>query len=355
MDICGTPHAAVPTRGKRNRGVPSNTTKRADFATAAAALIASFALFASFGAWAQAYPSKQIRLIIPFVAGASSNDIIGRALALKLAPGLGQAILVENRPGQAGNMGSEMVSKSTPDGYTLLLAINGPIAISPSVYPDLGYDSTRDLTPVALIAKVPYMVGINPQVPAKNVKEIIALVKARPGEINFGTTGSGGTPHLCIELLMSIAGLKMVHVPYKGGAQTMTDLVGGQVQMYCAGYSAMMPLVKAGKVRAIGSATLKRSELLPELQTFIEQGIPDFEVGSWLGIMGPAKMPQPIARRLYDEVARTMATADMKNYLISQGAEAALMAPDEFGAYVKTEIAKWAKVVKAAGVKPGAE
>ena len=217
MDICGTPHAAVPTRGKRNRGVPSNTTKRADFATAAAALIASFALFASFGAWAQAYPSKQIRLIIPFVAGASSNDIIGRALALKLAPGLGQAILVENRPGQAGNMGSEMVSKSTPDGYTLLLAINGPIAISPSVYPDLGYDSTRDLTPVALIAKVPYMVGINPQVPAKNVKEIIALVKARPGEINFGTTGSGGTPHLCIELLMSIAGLKMVHVPYKGG------------------------------------------------------------------------------------------------------------------------------------------
>ena len=327
--------------------MPSNFARSSLCWAVACMILAALLDVVSGGAWAQAYPNKQIRLVIPFVAGASSNDIIGRALALKLAPGLGQTILVE--------MGSEMVSKAVPDGYTLLLAINGPIAISPSVYPDLGYDSTRDLTPVALIAKVPYMLGINPQVPARNVKELVALAKSKPGELNFGTTGSGGTPHLCIELLMSMVGMKMVHVPYKGGAQTMTDLVGGQVQMYCSGYSAMVPLVKAGKVRAIGSATLKRSDLLPELPTFIEQGISDFEVGSWIGIMGPARMQQPITRRLYDEVAKIMATSDMKSYLLSQGAEASLMAPEEFGGYIKAEIVKWAKVVKAAGVKPGAE
>jgi tripartite-type tricarboxylate transporter receptor subunit TctC len=301
---------------------------------------------------AQAYPSRPVHLIIPFVAGASSNDIIGRAMAIKLTPLLGQQVVVDNKPGAAGNLGGEFVVKSAPDGYTVLLGINGPMAISPSVYPNLGYDTTRDLAPVALVAKVPYLLAVNPSVPAKNVKELIALAKSQPGKLNFGTTGSGGTPHLCVELLMSLTGIKMTHIPYKGGAQTMIDLVGGQIDMYCAGFSAMIPQIKANKVRAIGSATIKRSDLLPDLPTFIEQGVADFEVASWIGFNVPAKTPQAVIRRLYDAIAKMMSAPDMKAYLLTQGAEASLMTPDEYGAYLKQEIAKWGKIVKAANIKP---
>lgn len=301
---------------------------------------------------AQNYPNKPIHLVIPFVAGASSNDIIGRAMAIKLGPMLGQTIIVDNKPGASGNLGGEFVAKSAPDGYTILLGINGPMAISPSVFKNMGYDTVRDLAPVALVAKVPYMIGVHPALPAKNVKELIALAKAQPGKLNFGTTGNGGTPHLCIELLRSMTGIDMVHVPYKGGAQTMIDLIGGQVQMYCAGFSAMTPQVKSGKVRALGAATLKRTDLFPEMPTIIEQGLPDFEVASWIGFNVPAKTPQPIIKRLYDETAKMMATAEMKAYLLSQGAEASLMTPAEYGAYLKSEIAKWAKIVKAANITP---
>lgn len=303
-------------------------------------------------ALAQAYPTRPVRLVIPFVAGASSNDIIGRAMATKLSPLLGQQMIVDNKPGAAGNLGGEFVARAAPDGYTILMGINGPMAISPSVYKDMGYDTVKDLAPVALVAKVPYMIGVHPSVPYKTVKELVTYAKANPGKINFGTTGSGGTPHLCIELLMHLAGIDMLHVPYKGGAQTMIDLVGGQVQMYCAGFSAMTPQVKAGKVRALGSATLKRTELFPDLPTVIEQGLPDFEVASWIGFNVPAKTPQPVIKRLYDDVAKMMAAPDMKTYLLSQGAEPALMNPDEYGAYLKSEISKWAKVVKAANIKP---
>lgn len=326
-------------------GVPvSARLAKAAFAVAAAT--------ASIVVQAQTFPNKPIHLIIPFVAGASSNDIIGRAVATRLGPLLGQTIVVENKPGASGNMGGEYVAKSTPDGYTMLLGINGPMAISPSVFSDLGYDTVRDLAPVALIAKVPYMIGVYPGFPPRNVKELIALAKSQPGKINFGTTGGGGTPHLCIELLKFTAGIDLLHVPYKGGAQTMIDLVGGQVQMYCAGFSAMTPQVKAGKVRALGAATLKRTELFPELPTIIEQGLPDFEVSSWIGLNVPARTPQPVIKRLYDETAKMMAAPDMKTYLYSQGAEPALMNPAEYGAYLKSEIAKWAKVVKAANIKP---
>ncbi len=303
-------------------------------------------------ALAQAYPTKPIHLVIPFVAGASSNDIIGRVLAQKLTPLLGQQVVVDNKPGVAGNLGGEFVAKSAPDGYNVLLGINGPMAISPSVYSDMGYDTVKDLAPVALVAKVPYMITINPSVPVKNVKELIALAKARPGQLNYGSTGSGGTPQLCIELMKYLAGVDIVHVPYKGGALVVTDLLGGQVQMYCSGFSAMMPQIKAGKVRALGSAALKRSELMPELATFIEQGLPDFEVSSWIGLNVAARTPQPIIKRLYDDTAKMMAAPDMKAYLLSQGAEPALMNPEEYGAYLKSEIAKWGKVVKAANIKP---
>ncbi len=303
-------------------------------------------------ALAQAYPNKPIRLVIPFAAGASSNDIIGRAMAAKLSPLLGQQMIVDNKPGAAGHLGGEFVARSAPDGYTVLLGINGPLAISPSVYKEMSYDTVKDLAPVALVAKVPYMIGVHPSVPYKNVKELISYAKANPGKINYGSTGSGGTPHLCIELLQHLAGIDMVHVPYKGGALTMIDLVGGQVQMYCSGFSAMLPQVKAGKVRALGSTTLKRTDLFPDMPTIIEQGLPDFEVASWIGFNVPAKTPQPVIKRLYDDIAKMMAAPDMKAYMLSQGAEAALMNPGEYGAYLKSEIAQWGKVVRAANIKP---
>jgi len=308
-------------------------------------------LVAASPALAQNFPSKPIRLVIPFVAGASSNDIIGRAIAGRLGPLLGTTIVVENKPGMAGNLGGEFVAKSAPDGYTMLLGINGPMAISPSVYPAMGYDTEKDLAPVALVAKIPYMIGVNPAFPAKNVKELVALARAQPGKINYGSTGSGGTPHLCMELLKHLTGTDLVHVPYKGGAQTMIDLVGGQVQMYCAGFSAMTPQVKSGKVRALGATTLRRTELFPDMLTIIEQGLPDFEVASWIGLNVAARTPQPVIKRLYDETAKMMATPDMKGYLLSQGAEPALMGPAEYGAYLKSEIGKWGKVVKAANIK----
>ena len=266
---------------------------------------------------AQTFPGKPITLIIPVVAGSSSNDIIGRAVATRLGPIFGQQVIAENKPGAASTFGGSFVSKAAPDGYTLLLGIGGPIAISPMFIP-LDYVPIRDLATVALIAKVPYMLAVHPSVAAKNIKELIALARTTP--LNFGSTGNGGTPHLCAEMLAHTEGVKLLHVPYKGGSQTMIDLIGGQINMYCAGLAALMPQVKTGKLRGLGSATLKRSELLPDMPTFIKQGYADFEVASWIGINAPGKTPRPIINQLYQGIAKMMAAPDMKAYLQSQGA-----------------------------------
>ena len=311
-------------------------------------LCAVAAAFLASPVQAQTFPGKPITLVIPVVAGSSSNDIIGRAVAIRLGPIFGQQVIAENKPGAASTFGGSFVSKAAPDGYTLLLGIGGPIAISPMFIP-LDYVPIRDLATVALIAKVPYMLAVNPAVPAKDLKELIALAQKTP--LNFGSTGNGGTPHLCMEMLAHAAGVKMLHVPYKGGAQTMIDLISGQVNMYCAGLAAMLPQIKAGKLRALGSATNRRSELLPDLPTFIEQGYPDFEVASWIGVNAPGKTPRPIINRLYEGIARMMAAPDMKAYLLGQGAEPALLDPDEYNAYFKSEIAKWGKVIKDANIK----
>ncbi len=299
-------------------------------------------------AQAPAFPNKPITLIIPVVPGSSSNDILGRAVALRLGPILGQQVIVDNKPGAASTLGGSIVAKAPPDGYTLLLGIGGPMAISPMFIP-LDYVPVRDLATVALIAKVPYLLATNPTVPAKNVKEFIALSRTQP--LNFGSSGNGGTPHLCVELLLNLEGAKATHIPYKSGAQPVTDLIGGQIQAFCGGFTQLMPHIKSGKLRALGSATLRRSELLPDLPTFIEQGYAGFEVASWAGINAPAKTPRPIINQLYQGIAKMMAAPDMKSYLQSQGAEPALMDPDEYLAYFKSEIAKWTKVVKEGNIK----
>jgi tripartite-type tricarboxylate transporter receptor subunit TctC len=302
------------------------------------------------GAAAQDYPIKPIRMVVPFPAGSSSNDIIGRALAQRLSQSLGQQVLVENRPGAGGNVGSEVVAKSAADGYTLLVATNGPQAIAPHVF-KLGYDVLRDLAPVALVAVVPYILTVHPALPVKNVRELIALAKARPGQLLFASSGNAGTPHLCSELFKTTAKIDIVHVPYKGGAPAMMDTIGGQTQIYCTGMTSAVPQIQAGKLRALGMATLKRSTVLPELPTVAEQGLPGFDVASWFGIMVPAKTPQAVIQRLYTEIAKALESAELRNFIASQGSEPTLMDPAAFGDYLRAELAKWGKVVKGAGLK----
>jgi tripartite-type tricarboxylate transporter receptor subunit TctC len=300
---------------------------------------------------AQSYPSRPIRLIVPFPPGSSSNDILGRGLAQRLSDALRQQIVVDNRSGAGGNVGSELVAKAPPDGYTLLIGAAGPLAVGPSVYQSLGYDPVKDLAPVAMFAAVPYIMVVNPSVPAANVKELIALAKSKPGQLNFASSGTGGSPHLCGEMFKTTAGVDMVHVPYKGGALAIVDVLSGQVQMICTGLTALSAHIKAGRVRPIGMATLNRSALMPETPTLNEQGLKGFEVASWTGVLVPARTPEQIVRRLYTEIAKIVQTDDMKNFLFSQGAEPMLMDPGQFSAYLKADIARNAKVVKAANVK----
>ena len=299
---------------------------------------------------AQDYPSKPIRLVVPYPAGSSSNDIIARFFANKLEPGLGQQVLVENRPGMGGNVGSEHVARAAPDGYTLLVATNGPQAIAPNVY-DLKYDSQKDLAPVALVASVPYILVAHPSLPVKNVPELIALAKKRPGELLFASSGNAGTPHLCWELFKSMAHINIRHIPYKGGAPAMVDTIGGQTQLYCTGLVAAGPQIKAGKVRALGMATLERSPVMPDVPTVDEQGLKGFNVASWFGIMAPAGTPKPIIDRLYAQIAKVVDTPEMRKFLLSQGAEPMLLDPAKFGAFLKAETEKWGKVVRSAGIK----
>ncbi len=300
---------------------------------------------------AQTYPDRPIRLIVPYPPGSSTNDILGRALALRLSVALGQQVVVDNRSGASGNMGSEMAAKAPPDGYTLLIGVAGPLAVGPAVYKNLGYDPIKDLAPIAMYASVPYILVVNPAVPANNVKELIALAKSKPGQLNFASSGSGGSPHLCGELFKSMAGIDIVHIPYKGAGIAMIDVLGGQVPMICTGATALAAHIKAGRLRPIGVASLKRSAQFPDLPTIAEQGLPGFEVNSWTGLMAPAKTPEPVIRKLYDTVAKIVATEDFKNFLASVGAETALMNPQDFGAYLKVDTARWAKVVKQANLK----
>ena len=237
-------------------------------------LCVSIGLGLALQAAAQNYPTRPIRFIIPFPAGSSSNDILGRALAQKMSDVLGQQVVVDNRSGASGHIGAEIVAKAAPDGYTLLLGVNGTLAIGPSVYSKLAYDPVRDLAPVARFVIVPYALSIHPSVPATSVKEFIAHAKSQPGKLLFSSSGSGGTPHLCGELLKTMAGINMVHVPYKGGAPAIVDLMGGQVQLYCAGITAALPHAKSGKLRLIGATTLKRSAVAPDVPTVNESGLP---------------------------------------------------------------------------------
>ena len=301
---------------------------------------------------AQPYPVKPVRLIFPLSPGSSSNDILGRALAQRLSESMGQSFVADYRPGAAGAIGAAIAAKSAPDGYTLLIGYTSSIMISPILLKNAGFNPVTDLAPVARFAVVPYIVVAHPSLPMTNLKELVALAKARPGQINFASAGTGGLPHLAGELLKLTTGINIVHVPYRSAATGHTDLLGGHVQLSVSGISGMAPAIKAGRLRALAVAAAKRSELLPEVMTAAEAGYPALDVTSSLGIVAPANTPVAIVQRLHDEIAKTVNGADMRNFIVAQGAEPALMNPAEFASHIKAEIAKWANVIQAADIKP---
>ena len=310
---------------------------------------AGFAGDARTGA-GQGYPAKPIRLVVPFSPG-GPVDIVGRIVAQKLTDAFAQQVIVDNRAGGGGNIAIEIVARSVPDGYTLLMGANGTNAINPSLYPKLPVDPVKDLAPIGMVASSPMILVTHPSVPANTVKELVMLAKNRPGAINFASSGSGSTAHLSAELFKSMAGVNIVHVPYKGAGPALTDLVGGQVQIMFTGISSTLPYVKSNRLRPLAVSSEKRVPILPDLPTVSEE-ISGYEVLTWYGVFAPVKMAKPIVRKLNLTLAQIVATADTRQRLAALGAVPVTMTPEQFGIAVDREIAKWAKVIKDAGVRP---
>ncbi len=299
---------------------------------------------------AQDYPSKPIRLVVPFAAG-GATDVLARLVGERLTASLGQQVVVDNRPGAGGNIGSDLVARAEPDGYTILMGAVGTHAINPSLYPKMPYDPVKDFAPVTLVASVPNVLVVNPEVPANSVQELIDLAKAKPGELNFASSGNGTSIHLSGELFKAMTGTDIVHVPYKGSGPAVTDLLGGQVQMMFDNMPSSLPHVKAGKLRALGVTSAKRSPALPEVPTIAEAGVPGYDATSWFGILAPAGTPEPVVTRLQGAIVQALGEPEMRQRMADLGAEPVGDTPAEFGQFIAAEIAKWAKVVNDAGVK----
>ena len=309
-----------------------------------------FALAAVFAcpAIAQTYPAKPIRLIVPFPAGGSA-DIMARAVSQKMSETWRQPVVVDNRAGASGNIGADMVARSAGDGYTLLLCTVGTHAIHQTLYKKLPFDPINDFTPVAYIAGVPNVAVVHPSVPVKNVPELIAYIRARPGQVNFGSSGTGTSVHMSGELLKVIEGLDMTHVPYRGNPQAVTDLLSGQLTLMITNMPSVVPFIQSGRLRALAVTTRERSSALPDVPTMQEAGVAGYESSAWFGLLGPAGVPREIVSKLNAEVVRILKLPDVRQNLAGQGAEPLFLTPDEFGAFIKAETAKWAKVVKASG------
>jgi len=299
---------------------------------------------------AQPYPAKPVRLIVGFPAG-GGVDVIARQLAQELTKSLGQTVVVDNRPGAAGNIAAELTAKSPPDGYTLMVGNVGALTINPSLYPKLPFDTLRDFAPVSLLATVMLVVIVHPSLPVKTLRELVALAKHRPGQLNYGSAGSGGITHLAVELLKSQNGLALVHVPYKGSAPAFTDLVGGQLQVMIDAIPAPLPLIQAGRLRALAVTATVRSPALPAVPTTTEAGFPRFVVSGWQGVVASAGTPAAIVTRLNTEIGRVLAQPEFRDKLVAQGSDPAPGTPEQFGAFLQSELTKWAAVVKASGAR----
>jgi tripartite-type tricarboxylate transporter receptor subunit TctC len=295
------------------------------------------------------WPSKPIKFILPFPPG-GGTDILGRILAEKLTANLGEPVVIENRGGAGGNVGAEAAAKSPPDGYTIVL-VAPSLAISPSLYAKLNYDPVRDLTPVALVGTVPNVLVTNPSVPAKTLAEFIALARAKPGGMNFGSGGNGTSNHLAGELFNIQAGVKLVHVPYKGVNLAMNDVLAGQIQLVVIGIPAALPFIQAGRLRALAVIAPQRSPALPDVPTAAEAGLAGYDVTTWYGVLAPAGTPRPIVERLNAEIVRAVHSPDVQERLAATGTEPRTSTPEEFGGYIRQEMAKWGKVVREAGLR----
>jgi tripartite-type tricarboxylate transporter receptor subunit TctC len=315
-----------------------------------AAVVATTLVASVPGAYAADYPSKPIHIVVPFAAG-GTTDFLARAIAQDLGTSMGTTVIVDNRPGAGGNIGSDLVAKSAPDGYTLLLGTVGTHAINASLYKKMPYDTVKDFAPISLVASVPNILVVHPSVPAKSVKELIALAKAKPGALAFASSGNGSSIHLSGELFKSMTDVDMVHVPYKGSGPALTDLVGGQVQLMFDNMPSSFPHVKAGRLRALAVTSSKRSPAAPDVPTIAESGVPGYESVAWFGILAPAGTPPEIVKKLNAEIAKTLKSPEVMKRLASQGAEPVSNTPEQFAVYIKSEMAKWAKVVKTSGAQ----
>ena len=319
------------------------------FGVLKACTLAAFAISAA--AHAQVYPVKPIRMIVAYPPG-GGTDIVGRTLAQKLGESLGQSVVVENRGGASGNIGTELAARAAPDGYTILMGNVAPNAINVSLFKELPFDPVADFAPVSLVASTPNILVVHPSTRARTVKEVIALAKAKPGAFNFASAGVGSSSHLAGELFRILAGADIVHVPYKGAGPAMVDVLSGQVQLYFATMPAAMPHVKTGKLAPVAVTSARRSQALPDLPTIAESGVPAYEASTWYGVLAPAHTPSAVVARLHGDIAKILADAALHARLADQGFDPVGSSPEEFGAYIKSEILKWGKVIRDAGIRP---
>ena len=319
-------------------------------AVAAFIRIAVLAALGTAPALAQNYPAKPIRIIIAQAPG-SATDVISRVVGNRLSEALGQPVVVEARPGAGGMVGTEAAARSAPDGYTLFMGNNSTHGSNPAVYAKLPYDAVNDFAPISFVASVPYVLVVDPALPVSTVRELIALAKSKPGQLNYASAGNGSTHHFCGELLKSMTGIDVIHVPYKGSPPGIAGLLGGEVSLMFANLTDIGSQIKSGKVRALAVTTPKRASTLPDVPTMPEAGLPGFEITSWFGLLAPAGTPAPIIGRLNAETVKVLGRADVKATLAAQGLEVAASSPEQFAAHIKNEIAKFAKIGKTAGIK----
>jgi len=339
---CTSAGGAAPPRGRPIAGTPIR-----------ALAVACLLLLATPGAAqtgaARSYPERPIRVIVPFTAGGGA-DLIARTVGQKLTEQLGQQLVVDNRVGAAGNIGTEMVARASPDGYTLLLGYVGNLAIGPALKRKLPFDSVRDFAPITELAAAPNILVVHPAVPAKNFLEFIAYVKANPKKVSYSSAVVGSPGHLAGEFLNRAAGIEMTHIPYKGAAQAIIDVIGGQVPAMF-GVSTVLPQVQAGKLRALATTGARRFSLLPQVPTIAESGFPGFEATAWYGLLAPARTPQTVVTRLHGEAVRALKSPEVKERLEATGFEIVGNTPDAFATYIKSEISKWREVAEASGTK----
>jgi tripartite-type tricarboxylate transporter receptor subunit TctC len=315
------------------------------------AIMAVAAIAAAPGvAAAQAYPAKPVRIVIPFPPG-QATDVIGRVVAQKLGDALGKGFIVDNRPGANGIIGIETVVKAPPDGYTLLITPSGSLVINPSLYTKLSYEPLRDLAPIALLGLIPLVVVAHPSLPVKSVNDVIKLAKSKPGTLSYASSGPGSAQHLAMEMLKYRTGMDLLHVPYKGSAPAVTDLMAGQVPLMFDTVASSLPIIRDGRIKPIAVGLAKRSVVLPNVPTLDESGVKGFQVAGWAGFLAPAKTPQAIVQQLNAEVLKILGQPDIRERIVALGMEPASTTPEEFSAFMKSETAKWAQAVKLSGVK----